>query len=149
MILNHFRSGLKMKSVQQENEPRRVESILYVSESNILFFVVSLLLCSNHTGSSWDHQLSSFTDHHIVFTLKYFGDRFTKKTLCLHCVFVPWLKTQWARRDTKPEIGNPSEFFLFFGCLCCCNSVIHLWAKISLKSLCGRDFQNVPTPKTD
>lgn len=128
-----------MKSVQQENEPRRVESILYFSQKScqkVIFFhflsypfyyVVTTLVHHGTTGLA--RSLIAHCFYLIIFLrpfykanliLKSFQDWFLAfqfsivSPLCLHCVFVPWLKTQWACRDMKPEIGNPSEFFLLW-----------------------------------
>lgn len=166
MILNHFGSGLKMKSVQQENEPRRVGSILYFSQKScqkVIFFHF-LSYPFYYDGSSWDHWLSSFTDHTLFLPSNIFGP-FYKANLILKS-FQDWflafqlsivsplcLRTLVENTMSlqRHETWNWKSIRILFilGCLCCCHSVIHLWTKISLISLCGRDFQNVPTPKTD
>lgn len=140
-----------------------------MSESNIFsFFVISFLLCCNHTGSSWDHWLSSFTDRTLFLPYNIFATILQSKPYfeklsgliscvpVLHCVsIVSPLCLRTLVENTmslqRHETWNWKSIRMLFilGCLCCCHSVIHLWAKISLISLCGRDFQNVPTPKTD
>lgn len=170
MILNHFGSGLKMKSVQQENEPRRVGSILYFSQKScqkVIFF----------------HFLS-YPFYYVVITLVHHGTTGLARSLIAHCFYLqiflrPFYKVNLILKSfqdwflafqlsivsplclrtlventmsfQRHETWNWKSIRILFivGCLCCCHSVIHLWAKISLISLCGRDFQNVPTPKTD
>lgn len=161
MILNHFGSGLKMKSVQQENEPRRVGSILYFSQKScqkVIFFHF-LSYPFYYDGSSWDHWLSSFTDHTLFLPYNIFATILQSKPYfeklsgliscvpALHCVSIVSSYPGWKHNELaetwnlKLEIHQNSFYFGLFMLLSFCNTPmskdffdISLWQRLSKRS---------------
>lgn len=138
-----------MKSVQQENEPRRVGSILYFSQKScqkVIFFhflsypfyyVVTTLVHHGTTGLA-----RSLITH--CFYLQIFSDHFTKQTLfwkafridflrsrsplCLHCVSIVSSYPGWKHNELaetwnlKLEIHQNAFYCGLFMLLSFCNT---------------------------